>query len=92
MAAGHVLPAYQRAALKNIQIHGGIGYTWEHDAHLYVRRATVLLAFAGGEDALRDDVAALQIGGARQRTSLDLPPKPNSTARRRETSGNSWPD
>ncbi|WP_322858206.1 acyl-CoA dehydrogenase [Mycobacterium europaeum] len=75
MAAGHVLPAYQRAALKNIQIHGGIGYTWEHDAHLYVRRATVLLAFAGGEDALRDDVAALQIGGARQGTSLDLPPE-----------------
>jgi alkylation response protein AidB-like acyl-CoA dehydrogenase len=75
MAAGHVLPAYQRVALKNIQIHGGIGYTWEHDAHLYVRRATVLLAFAGGVDALRDDVAARQLGGARRGHSLDLPPE-----------------
>ncbi|ORV50445.1 acyl-CoA dehydrogenase [Mycobacterium europaeum] len=75
MAAGYVLPAYQRVALKNIQIHGGIGYTWEHDAHLYLRRATVLLAFAGGQDALHDDVAALQIGGARHGESLDLPPE-----------------
>ena len=39
MAAGHVLPAYQRVALKNIQIHGGIGFTWEHPAHLYFKRA-----------------------------------------------------
>src|SRR3712207_6871148 len=27
------------AAKENIQIHGGIGYTWEHDAHLYLKRA-----------------------------------------------------
>jgi alkylation response protein AidB-like acyl-CoA dehydrogenase len=26
-------------AKEGIQIHGGIGYTWEHDMHLYVRRA-----------------------------------------------------
>jgi alkylation response protein AidB-like acyl-CoA dehydrogenase len=25
--------------LENIQVHGGIGFTWEHDAHLYLRRA-----------------------------------------------------
>jgi alkylation response protein AidB-like acyl-CoA dehydrogenase len=30
---------YFRAAADNIQIHGGIGFTWEHDAHLYYRRA-----------------------------------------------------
>jgi alkylation response protein AidB-like acyl-CoA dehydrogenase len=29
----------QRLAKEGIQIHGGIGYTWEHDMHLYVRRA-----------------------------------------------------
>ncbi|MCW2690538.1 MAG: acyl-CoA dehydrogenase domain protein [Mycobacterium sp.] len=75
MAAGHVLPAYQRVALQNIQVHGGIGYTWEHDAQLYVRRATVLLAFAGGEDQLRHAVAALQLGGARRDQSLQLPPE-----------------
>lgn len=31
--------AYFNAAASNIQVHGGIGYTWEHPAHLYFRRA-----------------------------------------------------
>jgi alkylation response protein AidB-like acyl-CoA dehydrogenase len=31
--------AYHRVAAGNIQIHGGIGFTWEHSAHLYVKRA-----------------------------------------------------
>jgi alkylation response protein AidB-like acyl-CoA dehydrogenase len=31
--------AYFRVAADNIQVHGGIGFTWEHDAHLYYRRA-----------------------------------------------------
>jgi 3-oxochol-4-en-24-oyl-CoA dehydrogenase len=73
MAAGHALTAYQRVALQNVQVHGGIGYTWEHDAHLYVRRATVLQAFAGDQDALRDKVIALQGDGVRRRNSVDLP-------------------
>ncbi len=73
MAAGYALAAYQRVALQNVQVHGGIGYTWEHDAHLYIRRATVLQAFAGDQDALRDKVIALQRDGVRRRQSLDLP-------------------
>jgi alkylation response protein AidB-like acyl-CoA dehydrogenase len=43
LAAAHarvvVLPAAFRSAARNIQVHGGIGYTWEHDAHLYYKRA-----------------------------------------------------
>ena len=31
--------AYVFAAATNIQVHGGIGFTWEHPAHLYLRRA-----------------------------------------------------
>ena len=31
---------YAHAAAENIQIHGGIGFTWEHPAHLYFKRAT----------------------------------------------------
>ena len=31
--------AYMLGAAENIQIHGGIGFTWEHDAHLYLKRA-----------------------------------------------------
>lgn len=73
MAAGHALTAYQRVALQNVQVHGGIGYTWEHDAHLYIRRATVLQTFAGDQDALRDRVIALQRDGVRRRQSVDLP-------------------
>jgi 3-oxochol-4-en-24-oyl-CoA dehydrogenase len=73
MAAGHALTAYQRVALQNVQVHGGIGYTWEHDAHLYIRRATILHTFAGDQDALRDTVIALQRDGMRRRQSLDLP-------------------
>ncbi|WP_192810900.1 MULTISPECIES: acyl-CoA dehydrogenase [Mycolicibacterium] len=75
MAAGFALPAYQRVALKNIQVHGGIGYTWEHDAHLYVRRATVLLTFLGGAEALRDSVIALRKRGVHRGRSVELPPE-----------------
>jgi alkylation response protein AidB-like acyl-CoA dehydrogenase len=59
--------------LQNVQVHGGIGYTWEHDAHLYIRRATVLQAFVGGQDALRDDTIELQISGVRRGNTVDLP-------------------
>ena len=39
LAAAYCSKAYTHAAKENIQIHGGIGYTWEHDAHLYLKRA-----------------------------------------------------
>jgi len=43
-AAAFVLAARgaYRSAADNIQNHGGIGFTWEHDAHLYLKRASVL--------------------------------------------------
>jgi alkylation response protein AidB-like acyl-CoA dehydrogenase len=84
MAAGHVLPAYQRVALQNVQVHGGIGYTWEHDAHLYIRRATVLHAFTGGQEALRDKVTELQRDGQRRRHSVELPPEADDYRRAAE--------
>lgn len=37
-----------------IQVHGGIGFTWEHDAHLYFRRARSLAAWFGSAPALED--------------------------------------
>jgi alkylation response protein AidB-like acyl-CoA dehydrogenase len=73
MAAGHALTAYQRVALQNVQLHGGIGYTWEHDAHLYIRRATVLQAFVGGQDGLRAAVTAFAEKGVRRGHTVDLP-------------------
>lgn len=39
LAAAYCSVAFTHVAKENIQIHGGIGYTWEHDAHLYLKRA-----------------------------------------------------
>lgn len=39
LAQSYLGPAYFRAATSAVQYHGGIGYTWEHDAHLYYKRA-----------------------------------------------------
>jgi acyl-CoA dehydrogenase len=39
LVATYVGPAYFRAGTLCVQYHGGIGYTWEHDAHLYYKRA-----------------------------------------------------
>lgn len=39
LAASVASEAYVWAAGENIQLHGGIGFTWEHDAHLYLKRA-----------------------------------------------------
>jgi alkylation response protein AidB-like acyl-CoA dehydrogenase len=45
--------AFSHAAKQNIQIHGGIGYTWEHDAHLFLRRAkSVELLFGSPSELL----------------------------------------
>jgi len=39
MAKAYVSDAYRKVAGDGIQIHGGIGFTWEHDMHLYFKRA-----------------------------------------------------
>jgi alkylation response protein AidB-like acyl-CoA dehydrogenase len=46
-------------AKEGIQIHGGIGYTWEHDMHLYVRRAKVDAQLFGTSHDHRVRIAAL---------------------------------
>jgi alkylation response protein AidB-like acyl-CoA dehydrogenase len=44
---------------ENIQIHGGIGFTWEHPAHLYFKRARSSRVLLGGPDYHRDLIARL---------------------------------
>ncbi|OKH84963.1 acyl-CoA dehydrogenase [Mycobacterium sp. ST-F2] len=52
-------------AENNIQLHGGIGFTWEHDAHLYLRRALTLAALtADGADPPADVVEGQRTGRA----------------------------
>jgi 3-oxochol-4-en-24-oyl-CoA dehydrogenase len=74
VAAALALPAYVRNAELNIQVHGGIGFTWEHDAHLHLRRAVVSAALFGG-DAPAADVFERTAAGAVRENSLDLPPE-----------------
>jgi alkylation response protein AidB-like acyl-CoA dehydrogenase len=50
--------AFVRCAADSIQIHGGIGFTWEHDAHLAYRRAIADQAWLGDSAEHRDRVAA----------------------------------
>ena len=58
----------------NIQVHGGIGFTWEHDAHLYLRRALVLNGLLGSPDDA-GDVTTQAARGTIREVSLDLPPE-----------------
>ena len=74
VAAALAFPAYARNAELNIQVHGGIGFTWEHDAHLHLRRALVTTALFGG-DAPARDVFERTVAGDVRENSLDLPPE-----------------
>jgi alkylation response protein AidB-like acyl-CoA dehydrogenase len=56
--------AFEKAAETVIQVHGGIGFTWEHDAHLYWRRAKVDRLLLGDEAEHLDTVARLAVAGA----------------------------
>jgi alkylation response protein AidB-like acyl-CoA dehydrogenase len=49
----------QRLAKEGIQIHGGIGYTWEHDMHLYVRRVKTNAQLFGTTADHHASIAAL---------------------------------
>jgi alkylation response protein AidB-like acyl-CoA dehydrogenase len=49
---------YSRVAGENIQIHGGIGFTWEHDAHLYLKRAKASELFLGDGSYHRERLAS----------------------------------
>ncbi len=49
--------AYRRAAATNIQVHGGIGFTWDHDAHLHFKRAVSSALLLGNPAGAREVVA-----------------------------------
>jgi alkylation response protein AidB-like acyl-CoA dehydrogenase len=55
-----------------IQVLGGIGFTFEHDAHLYLRRALALRALVGDGDAAAECLTAAAVDGRRRRVHLDL--------------------
>jgi 3-oxochol-4-en-24-oyl-CoA dehydrogenase len=55
-----------------IQVLGGIGCTWEHDAHLYLRRAHGIGRFLGGAERWLRRITALTQDGVRRRLGIDL--------------------
>ena len=64
IAKAHCSDAFASAAADNIQIHGGIGFTWEHPAHLYFKRAkSAELMF--GDAVYHRDLVARRLGVAR---------------------------
>ncbi|MGA5543351.1 acyl-CoA dehydrogenase family protein [Mycobacterium sp. NPDC051198] len=56
--------AFAKIAADTIQVHGGIGFTWEHQAHLYFKRATTDAALLGSAEAHRSRVADLVLDDA----------------------------
>ncbi|MBV8950708.1 MAG: acyl-CoA dehydrogenase [Actinobacteria bacterium] len=74
-ATGLAIEAFARCAKDCVQNHGGIGFTWEHDAHMYLRRALVTRQLLGPSAAWRVRAANLALGGARRTLTVALPPE-----------------
>ncbi|MFJ6697527.1 acyl-CoA dehydrogenase [Streptomyces sp. NPDC091272] len=73
LAAGTALDAAYSCAKDCIQILGGIGFTWEHDAHLYLRRALVARQLLGAGDGHRLRAVRLAGAGTRRELRMELP-------------------
>ncbi len=59
MAKAHAGDAYQRCARENLQIHGGVGFTWDYDCHLHLKRATSDECWLGDARMHRERVARM---------------------------------
>lgn len=73
LAAATALDAAHSCAKDCIQILGGTGFTWEHDAHLHLRRAVVARQLLGPGDTHRARAVRLAAAGARRELRLELP-------------------
>ncbi|MGN6472920.1 MAG: acyl-CoA dehydrogenase family protein [Mycobacteriales bacterium] len=58
LAKAFCTEVYAKAAADNIQVHGGIGFTWEHPAHLYLKRAKSSELLLGDPATHRDRLGA----------------------------------
>src|SRR3954462_109166 len=72
VAAATAIEAAKANAKDCIQVLGGIGITWEHDAHLYLRRAYGISQFLGGRSRWLRRIAALTNDGVRRELHIDL--------------------
>ncbi len=74
VAATLAAPAADLCANLSTQVHGGIAITWEHDAHLFMRRATTLLHFIDADGAAAD-LTDLVRNGVERAKAIELPPE-----------------
>jgi 3-oxochol-4-en-24-oyl-CoA dehydrogenase len=72
VAAATALDAAVDAAKDCIQVLGGIGFTWEHDAHRYLKRALASRQLLGGSTAWHIEAGRLASQGVRRVRSVDL--------------------
>ena len=61
VAKAYASDAYREVGNRAIQVHGGMGFTWENDAHLYYRRAKVSELLFGDATFHREQIAKLVI-------------------------------
>jgi alkylation response protein AidB-like acyl-CoA dehydrogenase len=73
LAGALALDAYVEAAKGCVQILGGMGFTWEHDAHIHLRRALALRQLYGGSAALRTEASRAALAGRRRVLTTELP-------------------
>ena len=74
VAVATALPAAVDNAKSLVQVLGGIGYTWEHDAHLYLKRAVANRQVLGGTASWHREATRLARGGVRRSRHLHLGP------------------
>lgn len=72
-AASLAVDGFFATAKDCVQTLGGIGFTWEHDAHVYLRRAMATRALVGSASTWQERSARLALAGAKRRLSVDLP-------------------
>ena len=73
VAAALAPEAYATAAKGCLQVLGGIGFTWEHDIHLHLKRSLATRALLGGAAHHRATVVRLAKANVRRTSSVDLP-------------------
>ena len=72
-AAALTIDAVFQTAKDCVQVLGGIGFTWEHDAHVYLRRTMATRALLGTSGPARVRATQLAMGGVRRALAVDLP-------------------
>jgi alkylation response protein AidB-like acyl-CoA dehydrogenase len=73
LAGAVALDGYVEAAKGCVQVLGGMGFTWEHDAHIHLRRSLSLRQLLGGSAALRLEASRAALGGSRRTLAAELP-------------------